>query len=123
MLKEGEFFEILWSLGGPKILVRRQNQEPLICEIIHSRSGNQWKSLPEWKSSWEKSSGHPMKFLYTHGGLECGVLMGKFPHLQAISIEPEIRGAHTTEERVQVESVKKYYEVLKEIIRRVSKTS
>jgi dipeptidase D len=70
--------------------------------------------------AWKQISGQLLKLRYTHGGLECGVLMGRYPHLQAISIGPDIKGAHTVEERVSVESVKKYYRLLKEIITQVA---
>lgn len=70
--------------------------------------------------SWQEVSGHPIKYRYTHGGLECGVLLGRFPHLQAVSIGPEVMGAHTTEERVNVDSVKRYYQLLKTILGKVS---
>lgn len=73
--------------------------------------------------SWQIISGHPIELQYTHGGLECGVLMGRFPHLQAISIGPEIRGAHTTEEMVNVGSVKRCYKFLQEIIKSISRTA
>ena len=70
--------------------------------------------------AWSTVSSKPLEYRYTHGGLECGVLLGKFPHLQAISIGPTVLGAHTTEEQVNVESVKRYYRLLKEIVTTVS---
>jgi len=65
-------------------------------------------------------SGQPIVYRYTHGGLECGVLLGRFPHLQAVSIGPEVLGAHTTKERVNVVSVKRYYNLLKTIVGKVA---
>ena len=44
-----------------------------------------------------------------HAGLECGLLIEKIPGMDAVSIGPEIRGAHSPEERVQISSVQKFY--------------
>jgi dipeptidase D len=74
-------------------------------------------------AAWQEVAGKPMELRYTHGGLECGVLLGRFTHLQAISIGPTILGAHTTEEKVNIESVKRYYRLLKEIVKNVSTSS
>src|SRR5699024_132644 len=37
-----------------------------------------------------------------HAGLECGILGGKYPHLEMISFGPLIRGAHSPDERVEI---------------------
>ena len=44
-----------------------------------------------------------------HAGLECGILMEKLPGLEAVSFGPEIRGAHSPDERVRIPSVAKFY--------------
>jgi dipeptidase D len=44
-----------------------------------------------------------------HAGLECGLLIEKIPGMDAVSIGPEIRGAHSPEEKVQISSVQKFY--------------
>ena len=49
------------------------------------------------------------KVAVIHAGVECGILRGKYPDLDIISIGPNISGAHTTTERVSVPSVEKIY--------------
>ncbi len=44
-----------------------------------------------------------------HAGLECGLLLEKIPGMDAVSIGPEIHGAHSPEEKVQISSVQKFY--------------
>ena len=51
-----------------------------------------------------------------HAGLECGILMEKLPDLDAISLGPDILGAHTKEERVSVASVGRVYEFLRTFV-------
>lgn len=47
-----------------------------------------------------------------HAGLECGIIGSKYPDLDMISIGPTIRFPHSPDEKVNVESVAKFYEFL-----------
>lgn len=47
-----------------------------------------------------------------HAGLECGILAAKFPHLDMISLGPDIRGAHAPGERVDIASVERLWQLL-----------
>lgn len=52
----------------------------------------------------------------SHGGLEIGILKGLIPELDIITIGPECSGAHTPEEKMNLNSFLKMYEVLKLIL-------
>ncbi|MHA2036870.1 MAG: beta-Ala-His dipeptidase [Promethearchaeota archaeon] len=47
-----------------------------------------------------------------HAGLECGILKKKFPSIEMISIGPNIVGAHSPDERISVQSVKKIWDFI-----------
>jgi dipeptidase D len=47
-----------------------------------------------------------------HAGLECGILGSNYPSMQMISFGPNIRGAHSPDERVQITSVQKFWRFL-----------
>ena len=47
-----------------------------------------------------------------HAGLECGLFLQKYPDLDMISFGPTIRGAHTPEERIEIESVDRFWKFL-----------
>lgn len=47
-----------------------------------------------------------------HAGLECGLLAGKIPQLDCVAMGPDILDIHTTEERMDIASVKRVYEFL-----------
>ena len=47
-----------------------------------------------------------------HAGLECGILGKHFPKMDMISFGPNIRGAHSPDECVQISSVQKFWEFL-----------
>ena len=54
-----------------------------------------------------------------HAGLECGLLMGKIPGLDAISMGPDAYDAHSPNEHVSIKSVENVYKLLCEILRRI----
>ncbi|EPC02872.1 hypothetical protein L861_23970 [Litchfieldella anticariensis FP35 = DSM 16096] len=51
-----------------------------------------------------------------HAGLECGILGGKYPHLEMISFGPQIRGAHSPDERVDIASVDEFWQLLRSLL-------
>jgi dipeptidase D len=58
-----------------------------------------------------------------HAGLECGVLGEKFPGMDMISFGPVIQGAHSPDERVEVESVGRFWGLLGEVLRALAGTN
>jgi dipeptidase D len=54
-----------------------------------------------------------------HAGLECGILGTHYPDMQMISFGPNIHGAHSPDERVQISSVQKYWGYLLETLVRI----
>jgi dipeptidase D len=54
-----------------------------------------------------------------HAGLECGLFLEKYPGLDMISIGPTLRGVHSPDERLEIESVKKFWDLLIEVIKRI----
>lgn len=47
-----------------------------------------------------------------HAGLECGIIKKTYPKVDMISFGPNIRGAHSPDERVQISSVAKIWRLL-----------
>ncbi len=54
-----------------------------------------------------------------HAGLECGILGTNYPDMDMISFGPNIRGAHSPDEKVQISSVQKYWKYLLETLKRI----
>lgn len=54
-----------------------------------------------------------------HAGLECGILGTNYPNVEMVSFGPNIRGAHSPDEKVQISSVQKYWGFLLEIMKRI----
>ena len=53
-----------------------------------------------------------------HAGLECGLLSGKRPELDCISIGPDLVGVHSVEEKLSIASTKRVWEFLLEVLKR-----
>jgi dipeptidase D len=51
-----------------------------------------------------------------HAGLECGIIKQKYPDLDMISIGPQIEFAHSPDERVEIASVGKIYQLVRELL-------
>lgn len=58
-----------------------------------------------------------------HAGLECGILKRHLPQADMISFGPNIRGAHSPDERAQISSTQKYWKYLIEVLKRIPKSA
>lgn len=56
-----------------------------------------------------------------HAGLECGILGTHYPEMEMISFGPNIRGAHSPDEKCQISSVQKFWGFLLETLVRIPK--
>ena len=57
--------------------------------------------------------------LACHAGLECGILGTNYPDMDMVSFGPNIRGAHSPDEKVQISSVQKYWGYLLATLERI----
>lgn len=51
-----------------------------------------------------------------HAGLECSVILGKYPHLDVVSLGPTMRSPHTTTERALIPTVSPFWTLLKKTL-------
>ena len=67
-------------------------------------------------SVYRSMTGRDPKIEVIHAGLECGVIRNAVPGLSAISIGPDMQGVHTPDERLNLASAERTYELLKRIL-------
>ena len=87
-------------------------------EVIHSQGYPGWEPDPD--SAILKVAENAYRTLFhdkpqvkaIHAGLECGLFLEKYPGLDMISFGPTIKGAHTPEERINIESVTRFWDLL-----------
>ena len=51
-----------------------------------------------------------------HAGLECSVILGKYPHLDVVSLGPTMKSPHTTTERALIATVAPFWQLLKKTL-------
>jgi dipeptidase D len=56
-----------------------------------------------------------------HAGLECGILGTNYPDMDMISFGPNIKGAHSPDERAQISSAQKYWKFVLEVLENIPK--
>ncbi len=61
---------------------------------------------------YNKNFGKIPEIKAIHAGLECGLLGGVYPNLDMISFGPTIRFPHSPDEKVEIETVKKFWDFL-----------
>ena len=71
------------------------------------------KSLGVVKKVHEELLGVTPKIYAVHAGLECGLIKNRYPNMDCVSIGPEIKDAHTPDERLLIASVPRFATLLK----------
>lgn len=99
------------------------------AEVLHSDGYPGWK--PNLRSeilritteSYERLSGRKPLVRAIHAGLECGLIYEKFHGIDMISIGPTIRGAHTPEEKIKIDTVEMFWDLLIDVISKIPDVS
>ena len=68
--------------------------------------------LKTMQQTYKKLYGKIPEIRAIHAGLECGIIMGAYPKLDTISFGPTIRYPHSPDEKVEIESVGKFWNFL-----------
>jgi dipeptidase D len=58
-----------------------------------------------------------------HAGLECGLLSEPYPHWDMVSFGPTIRHAHSPDEKVHIDSVQKFWDLLLDTLKHIPEKS
>ena len=75
--------------------------------------------LKEMQEIYEKLYGKKPAIMAIHAGLECGILGSKYPNWDMISFGPTLCSPHSPDERVNIASVGKFWEYLKETLKEI----
>ncbi len=68
---------------------------------------------------YQKMYGKKPEIKAVHAGLECGLLGGVYPNWDMISFGPTIRNPHSPDERVNIKTVKMFWDYLLECLKNV----
>ena len=56
-----------------------------------------------------------------HAGLECGLILEKYPEMDMISYGPTLKMVHSPEEKIHIGTVEKFWELTKEVLMNIPK--
>jgi dipeptidase D len=85
----------------------KPNMDSEILKTMQNTYQNLYGKIPEIKA--------------IHAGLECGLLGGVYPNWDMISFGPTIRFPHSPDEKVNIETVQKFYNWLLETLKNIPK--
>lgn len=55
-----------------------------------------------------------------HAGLECSVILGKYPNMDVVSLGPTLRSPHTTTERCFIPTVAPFWNLLTQVLKEIA---
>jgi dipeptidase D len=93
------------------------------AKVEHSDGYPGWTPNPDShllevaKTAYKKLFDKPAKVRAIHAGLECGLFLEKYPHLEMISTGPTIREVHSPDEKIEIATVEKAWKLLLEILK------
>jgi len=70
------------------------------------------ETLSLLKCEFKELFGEEPKIQVDHAGLECSIILGKYPHMDVVSLGPTLKSPHTTSERCEVASVEPFWKLL-----------
>ncbi len=101
----------VFELGGAR--VEEEGAYPGWQPDTHSEIVNTMKQV------YKNKYGQEPRVEVVHAGLECGIIRSIFPHLDCISFGPVITGAHSPDERVNIKSVERFWDLLKSALKEI----
>lgn len=75
--------------------------------------------LSVMKGVYENMYNNHPKVKAIHAGLECGIIKERFPDMDMISFGPTITGAHSPDEKVQISTVEKFWNLLSNALKNI----
>ncbi len=93
------------------------------ADVAHTDGYPGWTPNPQSRlleitvDSYKQLFGATPKVRAIHAGLECGLFLEKYPELEMVSFGPTLRGVHSPDERLEIATVPKFWDLLKEVLR------
>jgi len=99
--------------------------ENMGCEVIQSGEYPGWQPNPDsrileiMEQLYKDMFNENPQVKACHAGLECGILGKHLPEVDMISFGPNIRAAHSPDEKVQISSVQKFWKFYLETLNQI----
>ncbi len=95
------------------------------AEVEHSNGYPGWQPnsdseiLKITEKAYKDIFGQEPKVRAIHAGLECGLFLDKYPGLDMVSFGPTIKGAHSPDEGIEIQTADKFWKLLLETLKRI----
>lgn len=95
------------------------------ADVAHSDGYPGWAPDPESKllevtvKSYQRLFSATPKVRAIHAGLECGLFLEKYPELEMVSFGPTLRGVHSPDERLEIATVPKFWDLLLDVLKTI----
>lgn len=95
------------------------------AEVRHGDGYPGWAPNPDSKilkvaqDSYKRLFGKEAKIKAIHAGLECGLFLTKYPHLDMISFGPTLRDVHSPNERIEIKTVELWWQHLTDLLKSI----
>ncbi|MBR6831763.1 MAG: beta-Ala-His dipeptidase, partial [Tidjanibacter sp.] len=92
------------------------------AKVTHNEGYPGWAPNPNSEllgvvnASYEKLFGKQPKVRAIHAGLECGLFLKMYPWLDMVSFGPTLRGVHSPDERIEISTVEKFWDLLVDVL-------
>jgi len=100
----------IFLLGDASVETAMPIRDGSLIWIPHSEVSPIRLPVALWKRSQVKA---------IHAGLECGIIGERIPGMDMISFGPTLEGAHSPDERIYIDTVEKFWNLLLAILRSV----
>ena len=68
------------------------------------------------KRIYKEQNGKEAIVQVDHAGLECSVILEKYPNMDVVSLGPTLLSPHTTNERCQISTIEPFWKLLKQVL-------
>lgn len=95
-------------------------------KVVMSGSYGGWDPQPDsevlnlLKKVYKEQNGEEGVVQVDHAGLECSIILGKYPHMDVVSFGPTLRSPHTPMERCLIATVEPFWNLLKGALEQVA---
>lgn len=95
------------------------------AEVKHTDGYPGWTPNPNsaivdiTAKSYRKLFKEEPKVLAIHAGLECGLIGDVYPEMDMISFGPTIKGAHSPDERLKIDTVMKFWDLTVDVLKQI----
>jgi dipeptidase D len=95
------------------------------AKITHDDGYPGWTPNPKspildvTRNAYLKLFNQEPKVLAIHAGLECGLIGEQYPGIDMISYGPTIKGAHSPDERLQIDTVQRFWDLTLEVLKNI----